>query len=102
MGWPGPMTHRQFQAWQSWWEIHREVPSKSDWYIIQLTDVVRGILGKQQALEKYILKWNSSGPMTDEQRRRAREHADVQAKMRWSMWLGTNLLETKNGATSKG
>jgi hypothetical protein len=24
MGWPGPVTHRQFEAWLAWWKMQAE------------------------------------------------------------------------------
>ena len=89
------MTHRQFLTWRAWMEEQKSVPSKTDWYVIQLTDVVRGLLGKQEKLEKYVLKWGDA-------RKVSREHADLVAKMRWSQHFGINLLEPKtNGTASK-
>lgn len=35
MGWPGPMTHRQFLVWQAWLDKEWNVPSRSDWYAMQ-------------------------------------------------------------------
>lgn len=35
MGWPGPMTNRQFEAWQAWLTIDLERPSKDNLYQMQ-------------------------------------------------------------------
>jgi hypothetical protein len=40
MGWDGPMTHRQFAAWQ-WWLLEQwNQPSRSDHYAMQVAAVV--------------------------------------------------------------
>lgn len=36
MGWPGPMTHRQFEAWQWWLREEWNHPSRSDHYLMQI------------------------------------------------------------------
>ncbi len=36
MGWPGPMTHRQYKAWEAWQEAEWNHPSRSDWYLMQV------------------------------------------------------------------
>lgn len=43
MGWPGPMTHRQFLSWQIWLRLQWERPSRADWYSIQVAGEVRRI-----------------------------------------------------------
>lgn len=37
MGWPGPMTHRQFRAWRAWLDMQWDRPSRTDHYIMQAT-----------------------------------------------------------------
>jgi hypothetical protein len=40
MGWPGPMTHRQFDAWQ-WW-LREGEPSRVEWHLMQLAAIACG------------------------------------------------------------
>jgi hypothetical protein len=44
MGWPGPMTHRQFEAWQSWLDEDMNRPSKDNYYQMQTTDAVQHVI----------------------------------------------------------
>jgi hypothetical protein len=46
MGWPGPVTHRQHLAWREWLESQWNAPSRSDYYVMQLTSDVRSIFAK--------------------------------------------------------
>ncbi len=43
MGWKGPLTHRQYQAWCEW---YMDNPSRSDWYAAQTALEVRRVFGK--------------------------------------------------------
>lgn len=36
MGWPGPMTARQFATWQSWLSMEMNQPSRADYYLMQI------------------------------------------------------------------
>lgn len=37
MGWSGPVTHRQYLAWQAWDREEWNKPSRTDYYLMQLT-----------------------------------------------------------------
>ena len=41
MGWPGPMTHRQFRAWQAWLARQWDEPDRTDHYLMQVAAEVR-------------------------------------------------------------
>lgn len=41
MGWSGPMTSRQYWAWLDWIEDDMDRPSRTDWYLMELTEVLR-------------------------------------------------------------
>lgn len=42
MGWPGPMTARQFSAWRWWLDDEMNRPSRTDHYLMQVAyEVVR-------------------------------------------------------------
>lgn len=43
MGWSGPMTHRQFDAWQEWFELDLEKPDRHDFYAMQIAAKIEGI-----------------------------------------------------------
>ena len=36
LGWPGPMTHRQFLLWDLWQREQLNQPSRSDHYLMQI------------------------------------------------------------------
>lgn len=36
MGWPGPMTARQFRAWRAWLEMQWNLPDRGDFYAMQI------------------------------------------------------------------
>lgn len=42
MGWPGPMTDRQFQAWQAWLKADWNRPSRADHYAMQVASCMGG------------------------------------------------------------
>ena len=35
LGWPGPMTHRQFLLWMAWLKKEWNKPSRDNWYSMQ-------------------------------------------------------------------
>lgn len=50
MGWDGPMTSRQYEAWQAWLDSEWDVPSRPDWYAMQVSKYLHDI--------KYMLSEN--------------------------------------------
>lgn len=44
LGWQGPMTHRQYVAWQEWLKIEQNQPDRGDHYVMQLTMQVEKII----------------------------------------------------------
>ena len=65
LGWPGPMTHRQFVAWQRWLRDRWEVPSRSDYYLMQIAFEARNILrslgggGRSLSMEDFRLQFHT-------------------------------------------
>ncbi len=64
MGWPGPLTHLQFLAWQAWLTLDLERPGKNEMYLMQLTHEVAAaptrVWGKDlpsTPLETYRIKF---------------------------------------------
>lgn len=49
MGWRGPMTHRQFEAWHAWLELEQNRPSRADWYAMQTALEVRWVLASSRS-----------------------------------------------------
>lgn len=59
MGWPGPMTHRQFLVWQVWLRLEWDKPSRSDAYAMQVAAEVRRVLHNKPRtvqLKDFVLK----------------------------------------------
>lgn len=88
MGWPGPMTHRQFAAWQAWLAEQWNVPSRTDNYLISIAAEIRRGNVKDPARVKFehlklkfTLKGEGEKPIT-------REQAAAWAKARWVGMLG--------------
>ena len=54
MGWDGPLTHRQFLAWQWWLAEEWNRPNRSDHYAMQTASAMEGALGGQQ---RQLTEW---------------------------------------------
>ena len=40
MDWPGPMTHRQYLAWQEWLQLQWNEPDRHDWYLMKIAAIL--------------------------------------------------------------
>lgn len=86
MGWPGPMTHRQFAVWQMWLEMELDRPTKTEQYLMQIAAEVRRTAvkdPKKVELKHMRLKFNNldETSMSEEQR-------DQLELARWTAQLG--------------
>ncbi len=43
LGWRGPMTHRQYVAWQEWLQQQWNEPTRSDHYLMQIAAETRRV-----------------------------------------------------------
>jgi len=41
MGWPGPLTHRQYRVWAEWDKLQWNEPSRTDHYLMAVAAEVR-------------------------------------------------------------
>ena len=48
MGWPGPMTHRQYLSWQAWLSEEWNYPSRSDNYLMAIRADIHRFGAKDQ------------------------------------------------------
>lgn len=85
MGWPGPMTHRQFDAWRAWLALQWDRPSRADWYAMQTACEVRRVLSSKPnsvRVEQFALQFK------DQSERH--QPADPAQAAQWSKaaWLG--------------
>jgi hypothetical protein len=82
MGWRGPMTHRQFGAWQAWLRRQWNEPTRTDDYLAQIAcEVRRGWVKKPQSvrLQHFRLRYEGA-PAADGR------HAAAEASKQ--VWLG--------------
>lgn len=84
MGWEGPMTHRQYQAWHQWLEEDFNNPGKLEAYLMQVAAEVRMGNSKEPSKVKIddmkvIRKRHKVSQPTEE----GRKLATTAAKMKW-------------------
>lgn len=81
MGWPGPMTHRQFLTWHAWLAMEWSRPSRSDYYQMQTACEVRRVLSKkprQVKIKHFHLEFDGS-----DRPRMSQEQAVAWSKAKW-------------------
>lgn len=88
MGWPGPVTHRQFLAWQAWFTFSVNDPGRIEYYLMQIAmEVRRGHVKKPNSLKMDQFKLNfkageeESNPKP--KRRMTKEEVSAISKQRW-------------------
>lgn len=89
LGWPGPMTHRQYLAWLAWLGAQWNLPDRNDHYLMQVAlEVVRSRPTKQPVTLKlddmkipFRQQRHESAPAT-------REQAAAWAKEVWIARVG--------------
>lgn len=52
MGWSGPLTHRQYLAWQAWFDAEWDRPNRTDNYLMSIACEVRRSQSKRPARHK--------------------------------------------------
>jgi hypothetical protein len=80
MGWRGPMTHRQFLAWQEWLLEDWNRPDKTDHYLMEVACEVRRVLSgnpRNIRLDHFRLKFGESKPAM------TREQAAAASRSKW-------------------
>lgn len=103
MGWPGPPTHRQYLATQTWLNLQWNQPSRADNYAMQIAYEVRRANAKNPRSVKMRhlqLRFEERktaarmGPMTVEQ--------VAAAKARWRGWIKRPILRVDAPQTLEG
>ena len=64
LGWPGPLTHRQFLAWRAFRESAWDRPSRSDQYLMQIAFHVarsNARYPRRMKLDDFRLRFGSGG-----------------------------------------
>jgi hypothetical protein len=90
MGWPGPMTHRQYVAWQFWLAGEWNEPARGDWYVMALTAAVRQVLAKNPnaiKVEQQKLRFGGAEGKAAPPPQRSREQAAAASKARWGGFM---------------
>jgi hypothetical protein len=47
MGWPGPLTHRQYLAWHEWLLMKANRPSTTEYYLMGIRQEIRQVNSKK-------------------------------------------------------
>ena len=88
MGWPGPVTHRQYLAWIEWYKLEANHPDRSDWYAMQIAAEVRRANAKNpksvNVKDMKLTFGDNAGP------KMSREQAAAFSKAAWFSILGLN------------
>ena len=101
MGWPGPMTHRQYEAWQIWLGEEWNRPSRTDVYLMQIALEVRRVLSSkpgEMKLQDMTIPFKIVKPKTKEQLEKERllkEEADR------TVWLARVMPKKKTEETKE-
>jgi hypothetical protein len=105
MGWPGPVTHRQYMLWHRWFGLQWNRPSRDNWYLMAIAAEVRRVLSKQprSIKEKHFkLKFdleNPEGPpknLSPEEVKKRKIELSTIAKAKVGAMLGIDLPTEDN------
>jgi hypothetical protein len=94
--WPGPMTHREAMAWDSWHDWQLEVPSRADHYQMQTAALIDNVLdvfrktARNAGPADMLIKIDRRPALTPEQKAR---HSQAV----WLGFLGINPEGTADG-----
>lgn len=76
MGWDGPMTHRQFLAWQAWQRMDIEQPQRAE--IVYAMQAAQAAGGYQKSLQDHCIRFEDAEKeveLTPKQRAAAKSKA---------------------------
>lgn len=94
MGWPGPMTHRQFGAWQNWLARQLNEPSRSDHYLMQIAAwLKRGLVKEPRSVSdsEFRIRFEVSRPPTPEEA----AFGNKLAYLAWFASMGVNVERSR-------
>ncbi len=89
LGWPGPMTQRQFVTWVAWLRVQWDRPDRTDGYLMQVAaEVRRGHVKnpRKVKLEDFRLKYD--GGSSRKKPAMTKEQATAMSKAVWMARLG--------------
>jgi len=91
IGWPGPMTYRQFCVWHRWMVESLNQPDRHDYYAMQIAAEVRRTIlqNKRQSITPtdFKLEWK---PVKAAPKKATKEEIEAN-KRRWAAFLGVPL-----------
>lgn len=88
LGWEGPVTNRQHDAWVVWLDMQWELPDRHDHYLMQLHAEVRRLLAKHPQsvkVEDSKIKFTKQDPKTLQRKKWTPEQRMNVSK---AMWFG--------------
>lgn len=87
MGWDGPMTERQWAAWQAWLEEEWNVPDRGDHYLMQCA-AVSAIAGgdKDATTDKFRMKFKIEERRTTDDQATKRRQDQQLAELKEQGW----------------
>lgn len=97
MGWPGPMTHRQYLAWDAWLDWQWDRPGLTEHYLMQAAWVAAQANAKNPRrlkMEQFRLRFGA-----EKARRPAagREQAAAWSKAKWLGMMTMPVREVSGG-----
>lgn len=98
LGWPGPITHRQYEMWQLWLDQQWNKPSRTDHYLMQIAMEVRrpNVKGsKNLKMKDFVIKFTSQDGRVGS--KLSKEQATAFSKAKWLSAFGgkTKIREVK-------
>jgi hypothetical protein len=86
LGWPGPLTHRQYRAWQAWLDGQWNRPDRTDHYLMLIAQRVLQAQGAKVTLEQQRLTFGRAAVAPAPAL--TREEAAARAQAVWFARLG--------------
>ena len=86
MGWDGPMTHRQYLAWQAWQRLDIEQPQRAE--TVYAMQAAQAAGGYKVPLQDHAVKFESSEeePTSEPRRQSAAEMKAIVSAVTGSKW----------------
>jgi hypothetical protein len=102
MGWSGPMTHRQFVLWCHWLDYEYNLPSRTDYYLMQVACENRRTFSKHPdkiAIQNFRL---TIGDSNNQQREATSREQRIEAmKQRWMGRMTAPVTVIRDGKEEK-
>lgn len=95
MGWPGPVTYRQYKAWMSWLDDQWNSPDRHDFYLMQIAAEVRRPNVKTPSrvqMKDFVVKFEERGS----KRKLSQAQKDLMNRLNKSKWLAVVGLNNPN------